>query len=411
MKLHWELEQMPLQKSDNSSRSTKVIALVGGGHFFSHFYHLTLPPLFPVLREHFDVSYTELGLVMTMFFAASGLAQTPAGFLVDRFGAYKVLVTGLLLLAGSMILAGQITSFWLFVPLMIMAGLGNSVFHPADYAILTHAVEPKRMALAYSIHTIGGVLGWAAAPAVLLFLASALSWPTAISLVGSFGLTVGLILMASKRTLDVTPRHAGTGTKAGAEKGRVLITAPILACFTYFALLSISLTGLQTFMPTALPKLHGIDLTTASLMLTGYMIANAAGTLVGGIAAGRTHRHEFMVAAGLAGAALTVLAVGHVAMSAGVLLVAIAIAGFLSGSTTPARDMLVRSAAPAGATGRVFGFVYSGLDLGACLAPLVLGVLLDNGHPAVAMTVIAASLFTTIFSAFLIGKAPKAQTT
>ncbi|WP_207485869.1 MFS transporter [Arenibaculum pallidiluteum] len=398
----------PTRPEKKKTGDTKVIALVGIGHFFSHFFQLVLPPLFPVLRGNFDVSYAELGLVMTLFYAASGLAQTPSGFLVDRFGAHRVLVGGFLLLAGSVALGSLVTSFWLFAPLMILAGLGNSVFHPADYAILTHAVTPRRMALAYSIHTLGGVLGWAAAPAVLLFLAASLSWTFALGAVGAFGLVVALVLAASRQTLDVTPRQAApTPREDGARQGPggVLITVPILTCFAYFALLSVSLTGVQTFLPTALPELHAVDLATASLMLTGYMIANGAGTLAGGIVAGRTDRHETMVALGLAGAAAMLLAVGHVPMGAVALFATIGLAGFLAGATTPARDMLVRSSAPAGATGKVFGFVYSGLDLGACLAPLVLGLLLDGGRPAAAMTLIAASLGATILSALLVRKA------
>lgn len=395
------------------SRDASVIGLVAGAHFFSHFFQLVLPPLFPVLKTAFGVGYTELGLMMTLFFSASGLSQTPAGFMVDRFGAHKVLAGGLLLLSGSIALIGVLPSFWMVLPLLVLAGIGNSVFHPADYAIMTHKISARRMARAYSVHTLTGVIGWAAAPVVMLTLSSYMAWETALVLLGMVGLAMGLVVAMNGRTLELPARHPAqaAGREAGGQGGvgqvasvRLLTSAPILMCFTYFALLSVSLTGLQTFLPTTLPQLHGVDIGTASLMLTAYLVANAAGTLFGGVLADRTANHERIVACGLAGAAVLILAIGHVAMADPTLFGAIGLAGFLSGMTTPSRDMLVRSAAPGGATGKVFGFVYSGLDLGASTAPLVLGLLLDGGHPAMAMTVVSASLAVTILSALILKK-------
>lgn len=392
-----------------TARDAKIIGLVGGAHFFSHFFQLLLPPLFPVLKTVFGVGYTELGLMMTLFYSASGLAQTPAGFLVDRFGAHKVLSAGLLLLSASMALIGLVSSFWAVLVLLVVAGIGNSVFHPADYAIMTHKVSKQRMARAYSVHTLTGVIGWAAAPVVMLAMASHMAWETALILLGLVGLAAGTLVVANGPALELAPRSAaqaapGRGAAETSSAARLLTSAPILMCFTYFLLLSVSLTGLQTFLPTTLPKLQGVDVATAGLMLTAYLMSNAAGTLFGGILADRTDSHERIVAFGLAAAAVLILAVGHVAMVDGILFGAIGLAGFLSGMTTPARDMLVRSAAPGGATGKVFGFVYSGLDLGASTAPLVLGLLLDGDHPALAMTVISASLAATILSALILKK-------
>lgn len=395
-----------------AARDTKVIALVGVAHFFSHFFQLVLPPLFPVLKTAFGVGYTELGLMMTLFFCASGLAQTPAGFMVDRFGAHRVLYAGLLLLSASIALIGFVPSFWMILPLLVLAGIGNSVFHPADYALMTHKVTPARMARAYSVHTLTGVIGWAAAPVVMLGMSSHMAWESALVLLGLVGIATGLVVAANGRVLEMPVRPparpagrgaAGQGAPASAS-ARVLTSAPILMCFAYFLLLSVSLTGLQTFLPTTLPKLHGVDVATAGLMLTAYLVANAVGTLAGGVLADRTDSHERIVALGLAGAAALILAIGHVAMADPALFGMIALAGFLSGTTTPSRDMLVRSAAPREATGKVFGFVYSGLDLGASTAPLVLGLLLDGGHPAMVMTVIAGSLAATILSALILKK-------
>lgn len=380
-----------------------IIGLVGTAHFSSHFFQLALPPLFPVLKEAFGVGYTELGLMMTLFYAASGVSQTVAGFVVDRIGAHKVLSAGILLLAGSIAMFGLVPSFWLALPLVALAGIGNSVFHPADCAILTHAVAPARMGRAYGIHTLGGTLGWAAAPVTILALSAAFGWRGALTTVGLAGILVGAMIAMQKRTLDVAPRQADREERAGSGNSiRLLVSPPVFGCFAYFALLAVSLTGLQTFLPAALPKLQAIDLATASLALTFYLVANAGGTLAGGVLADRTHGHERIIAFGLAGAATMILLVAHSAMDTILIFAALSLAGFFSGATTPSRDMLVRAATPRGSAGKVFGFVYSGLDLGACLAPLIIGVLLDGGQPKAAMNTIAASLALTIATAFLL---------
>jgi len=396
--------------ADSTRRDVKVIALVSTAHGFSHFYQLVLPPLFPFITAALDIGYGEAGALMMCFYGASGLAQTPAGFLVDRFGARTVLLTGLLFEAICIGFMSLVPSFWFAVPLATLAGLGNSVFHPSDYSIMTHTVSPSRMARAYGVHTLSGNIGWTLAPVTVLALASVAGWRGALAISGLAGIAVVLLLASQSGVLTgaSAPRHTARVVAPDARRIpylTLLASPPILMCFAYFVLLSVALTGNQTFMPSALNQIYGTSLATANAALSAYLLAGSLGILVGGIAADRTLRHEGIVALGLLVAAALMLVVGFVALPDPALVAAVALAGFASGTTTPSRDMLVRGATPPGSTGKVFGFVYSGLDLGAAVTPPILGVFIDHGAPRQVFVFSAVALALTIATAIGLGKA------
>lgn len=379
----------------------RIIGIIGAAHGGSHYFHLVLPTLFPILKATFEVSFTELGLLVSVLFAISGLCQTPAGFLVDRIGAARVLATGLALLGAGAVVAGLAPAYWALLPAAVLMGLGNSVFHPADYAILSHHVAAKRMARAFSVHTVGGTLGWALAPVLVAGIAAAVSWRAALMFSGALGLALAVLVYTNRALLE-TPAHR-TQTSTAAAAGlpthlRLFTTMPILLCFTFFALQATSFIALQNFMPVTLHHLYNLDLMTATSTVTALMLGSAGGTVVGGIWADRSGRHRHIIVVGLALAAFVLALIGQAQFPLPALLAAVALAGALAGLTTPSRDMMVRASAPPGASGKVFGFVYSGLDLGATLTPLLIGSLLDAGHLhavfVVAPLAMAASILT-----------------
>ena len=378
----------------------RVISLVGAAHFVSHFFQLALPPLFPLMKDALGVSYTELGLVMAVLYATSGVAQVVAGFLVDRFGPQRVLPVGIALIAGAVGLAGAAPLYWTLLPIAAVMGLGNSVFHPADYAIMTGRVSPTRIARAYSAHTISGTLGWAAAPVTMLLLAERFGWRAALMIVGLIGLTVAGLIALEHRAIHVPAAPVVESAKGANWK--LLTAGPILACFVFFVLLALALGGMQNFLPTLLPLTQGVSYTLAATVTTSYLLGSAAGSLAGGILADLTPRHERIVGAGLVAAGALTLLLGFASLPASLVLAAAALAGIATGTTTPSRDMLVRGATPAGATGKVFGFVYSGLDLGSMVAPLAIGALIDHGEPRLAFAFMAGALLVTVFSALAV---------
>ena len=380
----------------------KIIAIVGAAHGGSHYFHLVLPPLFPVLKATFGVGYAELGLLLSALFLTSGLCQTPAGFLVDRIGAARVLGAGLACLGTGAVLASMAPGYLALLPAAILIGLGNSVFHPADYAILGHHVAKPRMARAFSIHTVGGTIGWAIAPVLVAGIAAVSSWRVALLFSGCVGLGLAALVLANRELLETPAHRAPAHLAAGAALAghlRVFASAPILLCFLFFALQATAFIALQGFMPLSLHQLFGLDMVAATASVTFFMIGSAAGTMAGGVMADRSGRHQRIIVGGLALAALILALIGRVELPTPVLLAAVALAGALAGATTPSRDMLVRAAAPPGASGKVFGFVYSGLDLGATLTPAIVGSLLDAGHPGAVFVLVPAVMALSILTA------------
>lgn len=386
----------------NTAHDLRVIGIVGAAHGGSHYFHLVLPPLFPILKATFGVSFTELGLLISVLFATSGLCQTPAGFLVDRIGAARVLAAGLALLGTGAVLASLAPVFWALLPAAVLMGLGNSVFHPADYAILSHHVAARRMARAFSVHTVGGTLGWAIAPLLVAGIAAAVSWRAALLFSGALGLGLAILVHVNRALLETPGHEAAAPAGAAGERTRHLrlfTNTPILLCFAFFALQATSFIALQNFMPVTLHQLYGLDMVAATATVTAFMVGSAGGTMAGGVWADRSGQHRRIIVSGLALAAIVLALLGRIELPLPLLLAAVALAGGLAGLTTPSRDMLVRAAAPPGASGKVFGFVYSGLDLGATLTPTLVGSLLDAGHVDAVFILAPAAMAASILTA------------
>lgn len=382
-----------LSETRRGERDVAVISLVGAAHYTSHVLQLALPPLFPILHAQFGVSFTELGAFVTLFYVASGLGQAAAGVLVDRYGAFRLLACGLALLSGSILLAGLASSYWMLLPLAPIAGLGNSVFHPADLSILSHRVSETRLGRAYAVHGISGSLGYATSPVLVTLIAGIANWHVALIAVGLGGLAVAALLLVNRPL--VTYDHVAA-VQAGQSKRRgsylEVIGAPVvLMAFGYFAMTSFAGSGMQTFSITALTTGYGLSLHVATLALTGYLVGAAFGMVGGGLLADRTTQHHRVAMSGIATAALIMVGVAVIGHLGALVLPLTALAGIANGITGPSRDVLVRRAAAGIGTGSVFGFVYSGFDLGSSTAPLLFGMLLDHNAPHAVFLAIACS--------------------
>jgi MFS family permease len=381
--------------------------LVGGvcfAHFVSHIYIMLLAPVFLFVREEYDVSFTELGLALTAFSLTSTLFQTPTGFLVDRVSPRLVLIVGLLLGASAFALAGLVHSFWFFVAMFALAGLGNTAYHPADYSLLSQHVAPERVGRVFSFHTFAGMAGNAAAPAMLVFMHSLVGWRAAFLAAALLGVVAAVVLVLQGE--PEAPRSAPKASKSGradaaTEGWRLLMTPPILLNLLFFILLSFCGGGLNNYLVPALGVLHGTPVSVANTALTSQLAMSAIGVLVGGMLTTYVTRPALIAAGGLIVTALVCVLVGLVDFSAFALVPLMAAAGFCAGIAMPSRDLIVRAATPPGAYGRVFGFVSTGFNIAGIVSPTIFGQLLDHGYPREIFFFMAACALLSIVIAVI----------
>jgi MFS family permease len=387
----------------------RTIALVGVAHGTSHFFHLLLPPLFPALIGEFGVSYSELGLLVTMFFVISGVGQALAGFVVDRIGARPVLFAALGCFVLAALAGASAQGFGGLVLAAALAGLGNSPFHPVDFTILNKRVSVPRLGHAFSVHGITGSLGWAAAPVFLIGIGTLSgSWRWALVAAALWALAVLLLLVWQRDAIDDRPGHRvptkAVATAGAGEHALAFLRLPsVWLCFSFFFWSTAALAAIQSFASPALGRIYGLPLEATAFVVTGYMLCSAAGMVLGGFLAGRAERLEAVIALAMAGAAalLLLVATGWLPGTAAALLAALS--GLGTGLAGPSRDMLIKQATPPGATGRVYGTVYSGLDAGFAVAAPVFGWLLDHGHAGGVFAGAALALGLGVASAGFVG--------
>lgn len=369
-------------------RDVEVIGLVGFAHMFSHFLQLILAPLFPLLKDQFGIGYAALGLMVSVMYTVSGVSQTMSGFIVDRYGARRVLLFGMTTFSLAMLLTGLATSYWMLVAIAVLAGLGNSVFHPADFGILNAKVNPRRLGYAFSTHGIGGNFGWLAAPAFSIGISSIYGWRAATISAGALGLLITAFIASRPALSGGVSEHGARQGKARRVKApglgqevRSLLSVPVVKCFTFFTFYSMALVALQTFSVSVTTSLYRTPLVTASTALTGFLFGGIVGIVAGGVAAAHSSRHNLVAASGMLAGAVLTLCLASGALALWLLPGIMTLIGFFIFSTQPSRDILVRGATPPGATGKVYGFVYSGLDLGGSLSPPLFGWMLDRHMP------------------------------
>ncbi|MFY9288236.1 MAG: MFS transporter [Alphaproteobacteria bacterium] len=368
----------PLDPNNSLKRDSLIMGLIGSAHFTSHFFQLSLPPLFPLLHDHFNVSYVELGSILTIFYLVSGICQAFAGILVDHYGARRILIGGIGLMATCVGLMGFVTEFWMLYPLMALAGLGNGVFHPADLSALSHQVSKRRLGRAYSIHAASGRFGFANAPLLVGTLATLVDWRLALWVAGGFGWIITLIFILYSH--HVMPDH-GDGHHAHNHPKvtylKIITTPAILLGIGYFIFTTAAGSGFQAFSSVSFVEFFHVELHVAASMLSAFLVSSATGMLLGGFIADHTEKHVSVAVIGLGMSAvlMSVLAVDVLPLA--LVTILICIIGLSEGVVSPSRDILIKGAAPPGSTGRVFGFVYSGVDAGATLAPLFFGLLID----------------------------------
>jgi MFS transporter, FSR family, fosmidomycin resistance protein len=378
----------------------RFVAGVCFAHMVSHYNMLLIAPLFAFIRADYGVSYTELGLALTAFGAVSAVLQTPVGFFIDRTDARANLIGGLLLGATAITGAALVDSFWGFVAMFGLLGVANTVYHPADYTLLSERVPPQRTTQVFSYHNCSGMIGSAIAPATLLFMQSMVGWRGAFLGAAVLNVVAALTLAVQTPPPVIRP-HASKPRPDGAAKPpanglRLLLSPPILLNLGLFLLLSMVGGGLNQYLVVGLQALHGTPAVVANTALTGLLTMSAIGVLIGGVVAGRISRHTLVTAAGLSVTCAMAASIGLLDPGAVLLVLAASLSGFASGMAIPSRDMIVRSATPPGSFGKVFGFVTTGLHVGGMISPVIFGQFLDHGHPRAVFLFVAACALAAV---------------
>ena len=386
-----------------------IIALVGLAHASSHFSHLLLPLMFPVFMREFGLSYSELGLLMTTFFVVSGLGQACAGFVVDRLGARPLLFValGIFVLASS--LASMVNGYTGLLGVAALAGLGNATFHPVDFTILNQRVSGVRLGYAFSAHGLTGNLGWAAAPVFLVTISSLYHWRTAYLAAAAMYLCILLLLIVQRDKLST--QAVQLLPNGATEHSMAFMKLPVVWwCFGFFFLSTMTLAVVQSFSVSILKAMHGISFEAATMTLTAYMLCGALGMLVGGFVAARTAHSDRVVAIAMAVAAVLLALCGTGLLGATLTMVVLAGTGFAVGIGGPSRDMMIRKATPQGATGRVYGMVYSGLDVGFAVSPILFGAFMDRGWFGATLFGAATVLLLSVVAALGVGRLASVRT-
>ncbi|HUJ00960.1 MAG TPA: MFS transporter [Usitatibacter sp.] len=388
-------------------RDATVISLVGFAHGTSHFFHFVMPPLFPWLMRDFGLSFTQVGSAMTVFFVVSGVGQALAGFVVDRLGALRVLCGGVFLLSTGGFALALAPSFPMVLVAAAIAGLGNCVFHPADYTILNRRVSASRLGHAFSVHGLTGSLGWAVAPVYVLALAQAFGWRAGAAGASLVGLLALGFLFANRSLLDDTELNPVEAPRRSGGSFAFLGVGVVWMCFAFFLVSVMAFGGLQNFGPPVLQRAYGVTLAVATSGLTAYLLGSAAGVGTGGFFASKGERQDRLVAVALGAAAVCSIALASGGPPRWSVVVLMGMMGFGVGFSGPSRDILVRRAATAsfgsGAYGRIYGFVYSGIDTGLAIAPLAFGLFMDAGRYTSVLWGVAALQCLAIVTALGVG--------
>jgi MFS family permease len=399
-------------------KERKIINLVSAAHFFSHLYLLALPPLFLTIKEDLNVTFTQLGMVISVYAVGSFVGQYPMGVFADKYGPKWLLIYGMLTVSCAFILMGLIPVYWIMVGLALLAGLGDSVFHPANFVVLTASVVPERSGRAYAFHAFAGFAGFATAPIVVDAFRVFWNWNFALIFVGCLGIIMTLVLISNKNLLNNEEIKTPLDTVSSRTKNSNQIMGvlefikfpPIVILFFFYVAVALAGSGIQQFSSSALPVLYAVDISAANQVLFFYMVAIALGILAGGYIADKVTRLDMVASIGYLIGSLMICIVALQFLSFTLVSIALVVAGFMMGIVMPSRDVLVRAVTPKGNAGKAFGFVNSGFGFAGIIGPLIFGSIMDSGQ--ITWIYYGAAIFMglTIITALAAGRFARTNT-
>jgi MFS family permease len=391
---------------NSNKKDVEIVSLIGLAHSISHFFHLIIAPLFPWIKVEFSLTYAELGLLMTTFYVVSSVVQSTSGLLVDRYGARPMLFIGIFFLMISAFILGFAQTYTMLLIGVSIAGLGNGVFHPVDYTMINHLIKEKNLAHAYSVHGVTGYLGWAAAPLFLLSLTALFdSWRVAEFGAGILAGIVLLILLYRRKQLEDHEVDKHDEEKESPIATLAIFKLPSMwMSWLFFYLTSFGFAGIQSFSSSALVDIYQIPISLTASSYTLFMICSALGLIAGGFVATKISDPDRVITTAFLISGVMAIVTGMGIFPGWTVPVLFALMGFGGGMAGPARDLMVRAGTPKGASGRVFGLVYSGIDFGAASGPVLFGLFMDWKSPEIIFYSIAVLQLIAVVVAHLLNQ-------
>lgn len=382
-------------------------------HWVSHVHMIAIPALLPFLPEFFDVGYLELGFGATLFMLITLIFQVPFGFIVDTYGAKRLLGLALVTSALAFFSLALFPNIIWFMVIMAVLGLVNTVYHPADYSLLAQITPEAKLGRAFSYHTFSGNLGTAMTPGIMLAAAQFGGVPFAFLVAGLLSLVAAYVLDPLHKavgrgryylfvhSVEVLQKVEPKGEDRAWQKQRRNLVTQIFIMTTFFTLVVASTRPIEQFGQIALIEGYGFSEENATLLVTVFLFALAFGVLIGGRVADKTDRHGMIAAGSYAvGTGLTLLiAVSTFSLNA--LLAIFIVAGLLIGMIAPSRDMMVKKIAPPGTEGRMFATVSTGFHIGGAVVPVVMGWFMDHGMPQWIFVSAAIGMAGVVFVALI----------
>ena len=360
------------------------------------------------MKPELQVSYAALGAIVSAFAATTAVGQIPAGILVDRFGARYVLIGGIGIISICLVLSGLSEGYWPLFIYFLVAGIGNSVFHPADFSILSARLDKKIFGRAVSIHSFMGYLGWAGASLFILPLAKITNWHTALFIVGLVGLALTIVMVVQSHLLNDRKEEADIPSENSKPKLNfkenisLMFSLPLVMMSLFYLLTAMATAGIMSFSIVANVAFYGVTTDFAGGMLTAHLIALSVGVLIGGWLADLTERHNFVAGIGVVCMALSILCLAYEQELVFVMIIGMLLSGLFYGISSPSRDLLTRKSAPEGSAGVAFGFTSTGMSIGNFVGPVLFGWMMDFNQPRLYFitlgSVVAISVITVVFT-------------
>jgi len=363
-------------------RSFKDVWLISAGHGLTHWYTATFFLLLPLIGKELGLSYTEIGLIMTVQHAVGAVSNLPGGMIVDMIGKMGYLMAASLFWVGFPYALMSLTdSYWMLLVCVTLVGIGNNIWHPAAISALAHRY-PDRKGLVLSVHGMGGNAADALAPLVVGALLAWFTWRTVVVVNVVPGIVMATLILvmlgaftASRGESINTGGHRRSAADYLREFGSLLRNKTLMLVCVSSSFRTMTQAGLLTFLPVYLAYELGyspflVGLCLALLQAGGFVASPIAGHL-----SDRMGRKRIVFSSAL----LSGIMIVAMAMAGKSLwfIVFVALVGFFLYAMRPVLQAWAVESTPKHLAGSGVGLQFGITAVGASISPALFGIIAD----------------------------------